>query len=459
MATSTEISSTSSVTSPVDRISFNPRFECMEESEMKSLQLQFLRETVSWVRERVPFYREALRAVGLSADTPVNEFIATVDDIHKLPFTVKDDLRANYPFGLCAVPMDQVARVHASSGTTGKPITGTYTATDIEMLGECVARSLFAAGARPGDCIHNAYGYGLFTGGLGFHEGVASLGAVEVPASCGLTERQVMLLRDFHARVLCCTPSYALTIAEKAADMHVNVHTDLHLKAGLFGAEPCTPGMRKQIEERLGIRASEIYGLTELGGPGVAYDCSAQSGLHINEDHFLAEVIDPQTLAPLPLGEPGELVFTSLQRKAMPMIRYRTRDITRLWRERCKCGRTTLKMDKVLARADDMLKINGANVFPSQIEALLLEIPEVQPQYTITVSKRGYLDWLTVAVEGTPEVFASTTPEQRAEIEIKIEKYIKGTIGVGMKIKLVEPRSLARSESKAKRVFDERPKL
>jgi phenylacetate-CoA ligase len=352
--------------------------------------------------------------------------------------------------------LKEVVRVHASSGTTGKPITGPYTAADLEAWTECMARNLWAAGIRPDDIVQNAYGHGLFTGGLGFHQGATRMGCTLIPTSSGMTERQITIMKDFGTTVLFSTPSYALTIAERASELKVDLRA-LPLRVGVFGAEPWTTGMREEIEERMGIKAMEAYGLTEIGGPGVAFDCEAQDGLHINEDQFLAEVLDPVTLEPLPLGEKGELVFTSLQRRAMPMIRYRTKDITRLRREPCKCGRTFLKMDKVFGRTDDMLIISGVNVFPSQIESLLLDVQEVEPQYRIVVRKKGYLDQLVVQVEGKPDVYAAG-PQKRFEVEGRIAGHIKEMMGIGVEVQLVEPKFIARSEGKALRVIDERPK-
>jgi len=319
-----------------------------------------------------------------------------------------------------------------------------------------MARNLWSAGVRKEDIFQNAYGYGLFTGGLGFHQGANLIGCAVVPTSSGLTERQVMLMKDFGTTALCSTPSYALTIAEQAEAMKIDVRK-LPVRVGVFGAEPWTVAMRKEIEERLGIKAMEAFGLTELCGPGVAFDCEAQDGLHINEDHFLAEIVDPATLEPLPIGEQGELVLTSLQRRAMPMLRYRTKDITRLRREKCVCGRTLIKMNKISGRSDDMLIISGVNVFPSQIESLLLDIEEVEPQYMLIVRKKGYLDHLIVKVESKKEVY-DAGPQKRAEIENKIKGHIKSTMGVGVEVNLLEPKLLTRSEGKAKRVIDERPK-
>ena len=426
-------------------------FECMPVEKLQQFQLEKLKETAEWVSKKVPFYQQKFEELGIKSDD-----IKNLEDVSKLPLTVKNDLRDNYPFGLCAVPLKDVVRVHASSGTTGKPITGPYTAEDLDQWVECMARNLWAAGIRPDDVVQNAYGHGLFTGGLGFHQGASRLGCTVVPTSAGLTERQITIMQDFKSDVLFCTPSYALTIAERAEEMGVSI-PDLPVRVGVFGAEPWTVPMRQEIEARMGINAMEAYGLTELCGPGVAFDCEAQDGLHINEDHFLAEILDPTTLEPMPLGEKGELVFTSLKRRAMPMIRYRTKDITRLRRETCSCGRTLLKMDKIFGRSDDMLIISGVNVFPSQVEALLLEIEEVEPQYRLIVRKKGYLDQLIVQVEGKAEVYEAGK-EKIAETEAKIKGHIKGMMGIGVGVELVEPKFIARSEGKALRVIDERPK-
>ena len=430
---------------------WNKEFECMPIEKRQQFQLEQLKQTVSWVSKKVPFYRRKLKESGITSND-----ITHLEDVARLPFTVKNDLRDNYPFGLCAVPLKDVVRIHASSGTTGKPITGPYTQEDLDQWTECMARNFWAAGVRPEDIVQNAYGHGLFTGGLGFHQGAGLLKCTVVPTSAGLTERQITLMKDFGAHVLCCTPSYALTIAERAEELKVDIKS-LPLRVGIFGAEPWTTQMRNEIEERMGIKAMEAYGLTELGGPGVAFDCKEQNGLHINEDHYLAEIVDPATMEPLPLGEKGELIFTSLQRRAMPMIRYRTKDITCLRRETCACGRTFLKMDKVYGRTDDMLIISGVNVFPSQIESLLLDIEEAEPQYRLVVRKKGYLDQLIVQVEGKREVY-DAGPQKRSEIEGKIMGHIKGNMGISVEVNLVEPKFIVRSEGKALRVVDERPK-
>lgn len=432
-------------------MAWNDEFECMPVEKLQKFQLEKLKETVAWVYEKIPFYNKKFKETKIAS-----EDIQSLEDVAKLPFTVKDDLRDNYPFGLCAVPLNEVARVHASSGTTGKPITGPYTADDLDQWTECMARNFWGAGVRPDDIVQNAYGHGLFTGGLGFHQGGTRLGCTMVPTSAGMTERQITLMTDFGANVLCCTPSYALTIAERAEEMGVDIKA-LPVRVGIFGAEPWTVPMRQEIEERMDIKAMEAYGLTELGGPGVSFDCEVQDGLHVNEDHYLAEIVDPTTLEPVPFGEKGELIFTSLQRRAMPMIRYRTKDITRLRRETCGCGRTLVKMDKLSGRSDDMLIISGVNVFPSQVEALLLDIDEVEPQYVLVIRKKGYLDQLLVKVEAKKEVYEAGA-EKRSEVEAKIAGHIKEMMGIGVAINLVAPKTIARSEGKALRVIDERPK-
>jgi phenylacetate-CoA ligase len=428
---------------------WDEKYECMPLEEMQKFQLKGLQETVKWVYEKVPFYKNKFEDVGFEPGD-----FKSLDDLGKLPFTGKTDLRDNYPFGLCAVPMSEVVRIHASSGTTGKPITGPYTAEDLDQWGGCVARNLISAGVRSNDICQNAYGMGLFTGGLGLHQGASKIGAAVIPASSGQTERQVMLIQDFRSTALFCTPSYALTIAERAEDMGVDIRA-LPLRVGVFGAEPWTAEMRKEIEERMGVKAMEAYGLTELMGPGVSFDCSEQNGLHINEDHAFPEIIDPVTEEVLPLGTMGELVFTSLQRRAMPVIRYRTRDITTLRREKCDCGRTLVKMDKVYGRSDDMLIISGVNVFPSQIESLLLDFEGIEPQYVIVVRKKGYLDSMSIDVEAKKEVYEAGK-EKIEETRRKIEEKVRGIVGIGAKVRLVPPKTIARSEGKATRVLDER---
>jgi len=429
---------------------WDKKFETMSLDEMQAFQLKQLRQTVAWVYEKVPFYKNKLDDLGINPKD-----IKELNDLGKLPFSIKNDLRDNYPFGLCAVPMQDVVRVHASSGTTGKPITGPYTADDLDQWSNCMARNLYAAGVRSNDILQNSYGIGLFTGGLGFLQGAEKIGATLIPTSSGQTERQILIMQDFGTTVLGCTPSYALTIAEKGQQMGINFK-NLRLRVGVFGAEPWTVEMRKEIEERLDIKAHEAYGLTELMGPGVAFDCQAQDGfLHINEDHILAEIIDPVTGEVLPQGTKGELVFTAIQRRAMPMLRYRTRDITMLQRGKCECGRTLIKMEKVYGRSDDMLIIGGVNIFPSQIESLLLDQKGIEPQYVIIVRKKGYLDSLEVNVEAKAEIYQAGEGKIK-EVEQRIETHMRGVIGIGIKIRLVSPGTITRSEGKAMRVIDER---
>ncbi len=428
---------------------WNEKAETMPEEAIKASQLAKLRETLTWVYERVPFYRARFNEHGV---TP--EDLKNLEDLARFPFTIKSDLRDNYPFGLFAVPPEQCVRIHASSGTTGKPITGGYAREDMDQWGECMARTFWAAGIRPNDICQNTYTMGLFTGGLGFLLGTETLGATLVPAGAGQTERQIILIQDFKTTVIFGTPSYALTLAEKAAEIGVDLR-ETFLRIGIFGAEPWSEEMRREIEERMGITAMESYGLTEMGGPGVAFSCAEKRGLHINEDHFIAEIIDPVTEEPLPLGEKGELVLTAIRRRAMPLVRYRVRDLTRLYREPCACGRTLLKMDRVAARSDDMLIVNGVNLYPSQIESILLEIPEVSPQYVIVVSKKGYLDRLAVDVEARREIY-DLGEEKLREIEEVIRHRIKGVIGLSAHVRVVPYKVIERSEGKARRVVDNR---
>jgi phenylacetate-CoA ligase len=428
------------------------KFETMSYEEMQRFQLSQLQQTVAWVYEKIPFYKRKLDELGVKPSD-----IKDIKDLAKLPFTVKNDLRDNYPFGLCALPVQDLVRVHASSGTTGKPITGPYTADDMDQWANCMARTLASAGVSSQDIIQNAYGMGLFTGGLGFHQGAMKIGATIVPTGSGQTERQITIMQDFGVTVLFSTPSYALTIAEKGQQMGVDFKK-LPLRVGVFGAEPWTKEMRLEIEERLSIKAREAYGLTEMMGPGVAFDCEVQDGyLHVNEDHIMIEIIDPVTGEVLPDGVKGELVFTAIQRRAMPLLRYRTRDLTLTKREKCVCGRTLIKMEKVYGRSDDMLIISGVNVFPSQVESVLLEEKGIEPQYVIIVRKKGYLDTLEVDVEAKADIFQAG-PEKMKEVEKSIESRLRGVIGIGIKTRLVAPGTITRSEGKAKRVIDERKK-
>jgi phenylacetate-CoA ligase len=426
----------------------NEKMETMSFEEMQKFQLEKLKETVKWVYDRVPFYKKLYDSKGVSPSK-----LTKLDDLKNFPFTVKTALRDNYPFGLCAVPLSEVVRIHASSGTTGKPITGPYTAQDLDDWTECLARGLWAAGVRRDDIFQNSYGYGLFTGGLGFHQAATKIGCAVVPISAGLTERQIMLMKDFGATVLGSTPTYALTIAEKAEQLGIDIRS-FPLRVGSFGAEPWSLEMRMEIERRMNIVAHEAYGLTELMGPGVSFSCEYHK-LHINEDHVLSEVIDPETLQRVPDGEVGELVFTSLQRRAMPMVRYRTKDITRLIREKCDCGRTLVQMEKVTGRDDDMLIITGVNVFPSQVESVIMEFEEMEPHYLIRVQKKGYLDAMTVEAEVKREVY-DLGAKHLTELTKQVIGRFQQVIGIKIPFTIVPYNSIPRSEGKAKRIIDER---
>lgn len=416
--------------------------------EIRAMQSLGLSRTVRRVYENVPFYHKKFDEMGIRPDD-----IRSVDDLAKLPFTYKQDLRDNYPYGLFAAPMDEVVRIHASSGTTGKQTVVGYTQHDLDMWAECAARALTAAGADSSDFVHVSYGYGLFTGGLGLHDGAGKIGASVIPVSTGNTKRQLQIFRDFHSTVLCCTPSYALFLGEALRDAGIPL-SEISLKYGVFGAEPWTEEMRRRIEELLGIKAHDIYGLSEIMGPGVSYECGAQKGMHINEDFFIAEIIDPDTGEVLPEGSTGELVFTTIAKEALPLIRYRTRDITSLTREPCSCGRTFVKMNKIMGRSDDMLIIRGVNVFPSQIESVLLDLG-MPPHYLLVVDRKGTLDTLEVLVEmdSSMEFDAVRLIEQK---EKEIRRAVESTIGIAAKITLVSPNTIERSEGKAKRVDDRR---
>ncbi|MGM0419323.1 MAG: phenylacetate--CoA ligase family protein [Thermodesulfobacteriota bacterium] len=429
---------------------YDMEFETLPREAIEAIQLKRLQAVVERVYATVPFYRSKFREVNVSP-----EDIKSLDDLKRLPFLAKQDLRDNYPYGLFAVPMDQVVRIHASSGTTGKPTVVGYTKRDISNWADLMARALSAGGASRGDIIHNAYGYGLFTGGLGAHYGAERLGASVIPVSGGNTQRQITIMKDFKPTILTATPSYTLHLADVAKDMGVDFR-DLHFKSGIFGAEPWSQSMRQQLEEELGLKAVDIYGLSEVMGPGVAVECvEVRNGLHIFEDHFIPEIIDPETGDVLPIGETGELVFTSLSKEAFPVIRYRTRDITRLVAEPCLCGRTHVRMEKVSGRTDDMLIIRGVNVFPSQIESVLMEIDEVEPHYQLEVDRIDSLDILNVKVEVNEKIFSDEVKVLQ-QLEKKIAHNVKETLGVSAKIKLVEPKSIQRSEGKAVRVIDNR---
>jgi phenylacetate-CoA ligase len=428
---------------------WNRHFECMDRAELKKVQNERLRETVERVYFNVPYYRNKMQEAGLGP-----EHIQSIDDLHKLPFTVKTDLRDNYPFNLFAVPMSEIVRIHASSGTTGKSTVVGYTRHDIATWSEVMARTFTSAGATRNDFIHIAYGYGLFTGGLGAHYGGEKIGASVIPVSGGNTTRQLQLMVDFGSTILACTPSYALYLAEAIEEAGIR-RDQLKLRAGVFGAEPWTENMRKEIEQKLNIKAIDIYGLSEVIGPGVASECYHQCGLHINEDHFYPEIIDPVTLEVLPEGQTGELVFTTLTKEGLPLIRYRTRDLTSLTYEKCQCGRTTVRMQKCLGRSDDMLIIRGVNLFPSQIETVLLEMSEIKPYYMLIVDRVNNLDTLELQVEVEEKYFQdkiSMLEGLRQKIQTKLENAIQ----LSIKVNLVEPKTLERFEGKAKHVIDKR---
>jgi phenylacetate-CoA ligase len=426
---------------------FDRAAEMMPRNELAALQLQRLKETVGRADANVPAVKRKLQAAKAAA-----EHIKSLADVARLPFSQKADLRDNFPFGLFAVPREQVLRLHASSGTTGKPTVVGYTRADLDVWSDLMARSLACMGARPGDIFHNAYGYGLFTGGLGFHYGAERLGLTTVPVSGGGTERQVMLLKDLGAKILGATPSYALNIAEVADGMGVDVRA-LSLRYGCFGAEPWSEAMRAALEARLGIKALDIYGLSEVLGPGVACECAeAQAGLHVWEDHFYCEIIDPDTLQVLPAGEAGELVITTLTKQALPMLRYRTRDITRLTDEPCRCGRTHRRMLRVTGRTDDMIVVRGVNVYPSQIEALLVAFPGLAPHYQIVLTREGPMDAATIEVE-----LATAAPRDElfvAKLQGDIRAHLKTTMGLSCEIAVRQPGEVPRSQGKAVRVKD-----
>ena len=429
---------------------WNDEFETLPREAMEALQLKRLRDVVDRVSATVPFYRRKLAEAGYKPGD-----LRKREDLSRLPFTTKDDLRDNYPFGLFAVPMERVVRIHASSGTTGKPTVVGYTRRDIDSWSELMARTLSCGGTTRGDVVHNAYGYGLFTGGLGAHYGAEKIGAAVIPMSGGNTKRQILIMKDFGSTILLSTPSYALNLAEVMVEEGVDPK-ELKLKCGLFGAEPWSESMRKEIERKLNIHALDIYGLSEVIGPGVASECIEEKhGLHVFEDHFLPEIINPETGAVLPYGEIGELVFTTVTKEAFPVLRYRTRDISRLVPTPCACGRTLLRMERISGRTDDMLIIRGVNVFPSQIESVLMAVEGVEPHYQLIVSREESLDVLEVQVEVNESIFTDEIKGLES-LAKRVERDIKDLLGVSCKVKLVEPKSIQRSEGKAKRVIDQR---
>ena len=427
---------------------YQPEIETASREELDRLQCERLKSVVKRVYEKVPLYRQRMDEVGVKP-----EDVQTLDDLRKLPFTSKQDLRDTYPFGLFAVPMEEVMRLHASSGTTGKQIVVGYTQKDLDVWGDIVARQLAAAGITKKDKVQVAYGYGLFTGGLGIHEGSRRLGCTSIPISSGNTARQLTIMQDFAVDALACTPSYAMYLGESAEKEGIDT-SKMPLRAGIFGAEPWTEEMRKSIEKSLNIKAYDIYGLTEIMGPGVAYECSEQKGMHVNEDHFIIEILDPETHEPVPDGQKGEIVFTCLTKEAFPLIRFRTKDIGTVTHEKCACGRTFVRMSKPMGRTDDMLIIRGVNVFPSQIETVLLQM-EQSPNYQIIVDRKGALDSLEVQVELTEEKFSDTVSEI-SKVEKDLTEKLKSLLGIAAKVTLVAPSTIARSEGKAKRVIDRR---
>jgi len=427
---------------------FQPEIETASREYLHALQSARLIKMVYNCYNNVPFYKKKFDEIGL-----LPQDIKSIDDITKLPFTVKQDLRDNYPYGLFAVGRDKLKRIHASSGTTGKQTVVGYTEGDIDRWADGAARAIVAAGGKKDDYIHISYGYGLFTGGLGLHYGAEKLGATAIPVSSGNTKRQVQILQDFESDIICCTPSYAMFIGETIKEMGIDPK-DLPVRAGIFGAEAWSENMRKEIEKVLAIKAYDIYGLSEIAGPGVSYECEAQTGMHICEDYFYPEVVDPDTLEPVPDGTFGELVFTCIGKEALPLIRYRTRDITALSREKCSCGRTLVKMLKPRGRSDDMLIIRGVNVFPAQVEHVILSLG-MEPNYQIIVDRVNNLDIMKVCIEMSDELFSDSV-RHIEETEAKIKAAMQTTLGVSAVVKLVEPHSLPRSEGKAVRVIDNR---
>ena len=434
----------------INRI-WQPEFECMDRDHLRKLQLERLQSTVAYCYERVSHYRKKLDSMGVNPDD-----IKRLEDVRKLPFTTKDDLRDNYPFGLFAVPKEEVVRVHSSSGTTGNPTVVGYTRRDLDTWSDLCARFITSAGVTAEDTAQIAFGYGLFTGGFGLHYGMERVGARVIPASSGNTRRQIKIMEDFGTTVLVCTPSYALYIGDVIREMGLTP-AELDLNIGLFGAEPWSEQMRVKIEACLDIHATDNYGLSEIIGPGFSGDCYLKDGMHIQEDHFLSELIDPDTLEPVGLdsGRTGELVITTLTKQAFPMLRYRTKDLTQLIGEPCSCGRTTMRMDKISGRTDDMLIIRGMNVFPSQIESVLLDLEHVEPHYLIAVDRVNNLDRLEIQVEVSESLFHDEM-RRLHEHRLKLKRAVESTLGLSVDLKLVEPKTLARSEGKAQRVIDNR---
>lgn len=432
---------------------YQPELETMSREELEKLQLNRLKDLVKRVYEKIPFYKESFDAAGVKP-----EDIRSLNDITKLPFTIKQDLRDAYPYKMFAVPQSEVVRIHCSSGTTGTATVVGYTKHDLEVWGDCFARFLYAADCDKNATIQIAYGYGLFTGGLGAHTGGETAGCTVLPMSTGNTKRQVRLMHDFNADCLCCTPSYALNIADVAYEEGFNPADDFKIHSAILGAEPCSEGMRKEIERKLGVRVHDIYGLSEVMGPGVACECEKQNGLHVCEDHFIIEVVDPKTLQPVPDGEWGEVVFTTLSKDCSPLIRYRTRDISRILEGECECGRTFRRMDRIAGRTDDMLIIRGVNVFPSQIEEEIVSFPEIAAQYQLILTTKGTLDHVQLQVETVPE-FPFDEVRRLEQLKKDLQKALKDNLQVAVEVKIVEPKTIERSEGKAKRIIDLREGL
>ncbi len=428
---------------------WNLNKECMSREQMRKLQGERLKKLVTLVYHNVPFYRNKMQALDLSP-----EDIQTIDDIVKLPFTTKQDLRDNYPYGLLSSPKSEIVRVHASSGTTGNPTIVGYTRRDLSIWSEVMSRCLTSYGVSREDTFSVSYGYGLFTGGLGAHYGVENLGATVIPVSTGNTEKHIKLIRDLNITGIACTPSYALYLAETLDKVGVSKN-DIKLRVGALGAEPWTENMRKEIEERLGIKAFNLYGLSEIIGPGVSYECEEQNGSHINEDHFYPEIIDPDTLEPLEDGVTGELVFTTLTKSGMPLLRYRTKDLCTLSHEQCSCGRTNVKMGPIMGRSDDMLIVRGINVFPSQVESVILEIPELEPHYMLVLDRKNNLDTLQIQVEVRKDFFSDDLGSM-LQMKKMLGDKIKNVLSISADIRLMEPNSIPRSEGKSKHVIDNR---
>lgn len=427
---------------------FQPEYETMPQEELRKLQTERLRKLVSYVYERIPFYRDSFDKAGVKP-----EDVKSLDDLTKLPFTTKQDMRNAYPFDMFAVPREEVRRIHCSSGTTGTATVVGYTENDLKNWGECFGRFIQSAGCGKGSVVQVAYGYGLFTGGLGAHQGAEAVGAIALPMSSGNTKRQVQLMHDFGTDVLCCTPSYALLIADTAIEEGYNPAEDFKIHAGILGAEPCSEGMRKEIERKLGIRVHDIYGLSEVMGPGVACECECQNGLHVCEDQFIIEIVDPQTLEPVPDGQWGEVVFTTLVKECSPLVRYRTRDISRILTGTCECGRTFRRMDRIAGRTDDMMILRGVNVFPSQIEEVITSFPEITAHYQIVLTRRGPLDHVELQVETVPE-FPFDEIRKIEDLKKRLGDELKSNLQIKVAIKIVEPKTIQRSEGKAKRIID-----